>query len=72
MSCYTERGTHSERRTSDPLSTPPVDDQTETEIGGIDKSHAAVERLVEVARVLHLCNDGDEGRGTGGRDEDGS
>jgi hypothetical protein len=54
------RGTHAERRRSDVLPTPPVDDEGESEVASGHKGHADEEGLGEILRSAHLRNDGDE------------
>lgn len=48
------------------------DDQGEDEVAQAEKTHASSDRLLVLLWVLHLCNHGDEGRVTRGRDEDDS
>jgi len=68
LQCWT-RG--SERWRSDPDAAPAVDDEGEAEVAGCYDQHATVQRFLVVVRVLHLGDDGQEGRGAAAGDEDG-
>lgn len=59
------------RRGSNPLAAVAVHDEAERQVRRRDDAHADVHGLVVVARLAHLGDDGEKGRGSGAGAEDG-